>query len=237
VEDLDLDLRAGEIVGIAGVLGSGREEVPSIVFGSGPGVATSYRLDGAPYEDRSPRASIRKGIAFVPGDRGRYGAVRLLNARENMTLPRMGSLLNRLGSISVKKERAETGRLVGEFDVKPPRPEQTFSLFSGGNQQKIVMAKWLRNKPKVLLLEEPTQGVDIGAKAAIYEAVEDAARTGTAVLVCSSDAKELLRLCDRVLVLRSGRVAAELSGDELTEHRLVLEGYGLSDATTPRTAH
>lgn len=232
VENFDLDLHPREIVGVAGVLGSGREEVPSLIFGATDGVADEYLLDGRPYDKRSPAESIRRGMAFAAGDRARLGAVRDLNARENITLPRLSTLRSRTGSVDLRHERAETTRLATDFGVRPANVEQKFSLFSGGNQQKIVMAKWMRNKPTVLLLEEPTQGVDIGAKASIYAAVEEASRQGAAVLVCSSDAKELLRLCHRVLVLRDGKVAAELEGGDLTEHRVVLAGYGLTETTT-----
>jgi ribose transport system ATP-binding protein len=129
----------------------------------------------------------------------------------------------------VKRERKHVRDLVEKYDVKPPRSEQVFSQFSGGNQQKVVFAKWLRNRPKVLLLDEPTQGVDIGAKQALYGAIDEAAASGSGVIVCSSEAKELVRLCDRVLVMRNGRIAAELSGEDLTETRIVLEGYGLGN--------
>lgn len=227
VRDFDLDLRPGEVVGVAGLLGSGREEVPAMLFGAVPATAEVFEIDGREHRKRTPAGSIRAGLAFVAGDRGRFGAVRMLNARENITLPNMRSLRSRLGAVKVRRERAEAAKLVGEFNVVPPRPEQTFSLFSGGNQQKIVLAKWLRNQPKVLLLEEPTQGVDIGAKAGIYDAVEAAAAEGMAVLVCSSDDNELLRLCDRVLVLREGRLATELSGADLTEHKLMAEVHAL----------
>lgn len=228
VESVDLTLHAGEVVGVAGVLGSGREALPALIFGAVGATADHYALGGQPYRNRRPAESIRRGMAFVAGDRARFGAVRALTARENITLPELGSLRNRFGSINSKKERAHTSTLIKQFGVRPPRLEQKFSQFSGGNQQKIVFAKWLRNRPRVLLLEEPTQGVDIGAKQAIYSAIEASAREGAAVLVCSSDAKELVRLCDRVLVLRNGRIAAELSGDRLTETQLVLAGYGLA---------
>lgn len=227
VEDVDLVLHAGEVVGIAGVLGSGREALPALVFGSIESHADRFELDGEPYEKRSPRESIRRGMGFVPGDRGKYGSVRAMNARENVTLPDLKPLTNAAGAVNVRRERQEVMGLVAKYDVKPPRPDQTFSQFSGGNQQKVVFAKWLRNRPKVLLLEEPTQGVDIGAKQALYGAIDEAAAGGAGVLVCSSEAKELVRLCDRVLVMRGGRVAAELTGEDLTETRIVLEGYGL----------
>jgi len=229
VEDVDLTLHKGEVVGIAGVLGSGREALPALVFGSLESEADKFELSGEPYAKRSPRASIRRGMGFVPGDRGKFGSVRPMTARENTTLPELKSLTNAAGAVNVRKERQHVMGLVGKYDVKPPRPEQVFSQFSGGNQQKVVFAKWLRNEPRVLLLEEPTQGVDIGAKQALYNAIDSAAESGAGVIVCSSEAKELVRLCDRVLVLRNGRVAAELSGEELTETRIVLEGYGLGN--------
>ena len=227
LQGIDLQVSAGEVVGVAGVLGSGREALPAMIFGSLDAAVDSFTLAGRPYDRRWPKESIRRGMAFVPGDRAKLGSVRPMTARENVTLPELKSLTGGLGAISVTRERAHTATLVQKYDVKPPRAEQVFAQFSGGNQQKIVFAKWLRNEPQVLLLEEPTQGVDIGAKQAIYDAIDTAAAGGAAVLVCSSEAKELVRLCDRVLVLRDGRIAAELAGDELTETRLVMEGYGL----------
>ena len=200
---------------------------PAMLFGGSPSDASTFVLSGKPYPRRNPQESIRRGMAFVPGDRARYGSVRPLTARENVTLTDLKSLTGRMGAIDGTKERDLVEGLIDRYDVKPPRAEQVFAQFSGGNQQKLVFAKWLRNRPVVLLLEEPTQGVDIGAKQALYDAIDIAAASGAAVLVCSSEAKELVRLCDRVLVLRNGVVAAELSGDQLTETRLVMEGYGL----------
>jgi len=229
VEGIDLTIRAGEVVGVAGVLGSGREALPALVFGSLEASADRFELGGEPYDTRTPSESISRGIGFVPGDRARLGSVRPMTARENVTLPELESLTDGLGGISTRRERQQVGGLVKRYDVRPPRQEQVFAQFSGGNQQKLVFAKWLRNEPKLLLLEEPTQGVDIGAKQALYGAIDAAAAQGAGILVCSSEAKELVRLCDRVLVLRDGRIAAELSGAQLTETRLVKEGYGLAD--------
>jgi len=158
-----------------------------------------------------------------------------MNARENVTLPQLRTLTGPLGRISLRRERDEASALLADYEVRPPRLEQRISLFSGGNQQKIVIARSLRDRPAVLLLDEPTQGVDIGAKATIYRALERGAEAGAAVLVASSDAKELLTICDRVVVMRDGRAAAVLSGPELTEHRLVAEGYGLPDSPASPT--
>lgn len=230
VEGLELDVRPGEIVGVAGVLGSGREILPSLLFGATESLADEFQVAGEDYHQRNPAESIRRRIAFVPGDRAAFGSVPRLTARENITLPELRSLRTRWGAISRAKERDITQELMDSYDVKPPRLEQTFSLFSGGNQQKIVFAKWMRNRPQLLILEEPTQGVDIGAKQSIYQSIDQAADAGAAVVVCSSDAKELVRLCSRVLVMRGGRVVRELSGAELNEAELVLTGYGLASS-------
>ncbi|WP_406035685.1 sugar ABC transporter ATP-binding protein [Nocardioides sp. NBC_00163] len=228
IEHLDLDLHPGEIVGVAGVLGSGREAVPSLLFGAVPSHAGSFTVGGAVVLAPTPATSIRRKVAFVPGDRARHGSTAQMSARENLTLPQMRTVRGAGGAISNRRERAEAERRLAAYDVRPHRTEQRFGLFSGGNQQKIVLARWLRDDPLILLLDEPTQGVDIGAKTTIYDAVGQAAANGTAVLVSSSDTKELLRICDRVLVLRDGRLVAELAGEALTEHRLLVEGYGLT---------
>lgn len=227
VEHLDLQVRAGEIVGIAGVLGSGREAVPALLYGAVPGAADALTVAGVDHARPTPARSLRRGIAFAPGDRARLGVVREMNARENLTLAQMRTLSGPLGYLSPRRERAHARRLLQDADVRPPRIEQRIRLFSGGNQQKIVMARALRDDPRVLLLDEPTQGVDIGAKASIYEAIRGGAARGCAVVVSSSDATELLNLCDRVIVMRDGRAAADLAGDDLTEPRLIAEGYGL----------
>lgn len=227
VDGVDLEVRPGEVVGIAGVLGSGREMVPALIYGAVEAGADEFRVGGADYASRSPAASIARGINFVPADRAHLGVVREFTARENLTLPQMRTNTGLLGAISQRKERAEADRLLAAYGVKPHRPDQRVSLFSGGNQQKIVMARAQRDSPRVLLLDEPTQGVDVGAKATIYDAIARGAAAGTAVVVSSSDAKELLAICDRVVVLRDGRAVADLAGEELTEHRLIAEGYGL----------
>lgn len=236
IHDVDVRIRSGEVVGVAGVLGSGRDALPALVFGATPSRADRYLLAGADYPTRTPRHSVRRGMAFVAGDRAKLGSIRAMNARENMTLPELRSVTGPLGGLRFGRERRIARQLVEQYDVRPPRAEQEFAQFSGGNQQKIVFAKWLRNDPRVLLLEEPTQGVDIGAKQFIYSEIDRAAERGVAVLVCSSDAKELVRLCDRVLVMRGGEVVSELSGERLTEAELVLQGYGLASSTTAHEA-
>ena len=225
IADLDLDLHEGEIVGISGVLGSGREEVAAVLFGAGAGTLAELEIDGRPISlPIDPRRAINHGVAYVPADRRRQGAVMTMSARENLTLPRLRPLRRRFGNIDARRERREAREWIERVAVRPAEPERALDLFSGGNQQKIVLAKWLRNEPKVLLLDDPTQGVDVGAKVGIYELIATAAASGAGVLVCSSDAKELALICDRVLVLADGRQVAEATAENLSEGALVRAG-------------
>lgn len=225
---VDFEIHEGEIVGVTGLLGSGREHVAAAVFGAVIRDAGEVSVAGQLVAPNNPGASIRQGLAFVPADRARHGAVMAMNARENLTLPRLYPLRRAFGRLDRRAERRETRDWVSRVGLQPPLPERPLRLFSGGNQQKVVMARWLRIKPRALVLDEPTQGVDVGAKAAIYELIDEAAAAGTGVLVSSSDVKEMMTLCDRVLVLCGGKVTAELGRHELSEARLVSESLGLS---------
>jgi ribose transport system ATP-binding protein len=160
------------------------------------------------------------GVGFAPGERA-TGVLPAMNVRENITLPRLRPFRRRFGRLDRRAERAETAQLMRQFEVRPADTELPFGSLSGGNQQKAVLAKWIRNQPSVLLLDEPTQGVDAGSKIAIYNAVSRAAQANAAVLVSSSDTEELVTMCDRVLVLQDGVASVELSGTDLTNARLV----------------
>jgi ABC-type sugar transport system ATPase subunit len=230
---VDLRIAAGEIVGVSGLLGSGREDLGALLFGALARSAGDVRVGDAPVRAGDPRAAIRRSMAFVPADRRRHGAVMAMSMRENLTLPRLAPLRRAIGRLDGRAERAEADTWVDAVGLQPALPDRPLELFSGGNQQKVVLAKWLRLAPQVLLLDEPTQGVDVGAKAAIYELLARAAQEGTAVLVSSSDTKELTLLCDRVLVLRHGRVCAELGRDALSEARLIHESLGIRDGSDP----
>lgn len=221
VEGVDFDVLPGEVVGLSGLLGSGREHVNSLLFGAAPGWADTLAVDGRELGRLTPARAIAAGLGYVPGNRAREGAVMSLSLRENVTLPRLSPFRAAFGWLRTSAERAEVSALIDEFEVRPSRMDQPLSLFSGGNQQKAVFAKWLRNDPAILLLDEPTQGVDIGAKDAIYGAVRAAAARGAGVIVSSADTKELVELCDRVIALNGGRVATELHGSQLTEADLV----------------
>ncbi len=226
IRDLSLTLRAGEIVGVAGILGSGREQLAAMLFGARHRTGR-VEVAGEELVAGDPAAAIAAGLAYVPADRRRDGAVMEMSVRENLTLPLMRPLRRRFGRLDGRRERREARRWVQTVGLHPPNPEQALKLFSGGNQQKVVLAKWLRVHPRVLLLDEPAQGVDVGAKAAIYELVLAVRRRGAGVLLCSSDTKELVQLCDRVLVLKEGRVVSEVLRESLTEARLVRDELNL----------
>ena len=227
LSDFSLTLRAGEIVGIGGILGSGREQLGPMLFGAQHRFGGRVEVGGEELVPGDTVAAIESGMAYVPADRRRGGAVMEMNVRENLTLPLLRPLRRGLGRLDRRAERAEARSWMEAIGLRPPNPEQRLKLFSGGNQQKVVLAKWLRVRPRVFLLDEPTQGVDVGAKAAIYELILAARRDGAGVLLCSSDTKELVSLCDRVLVLKEGRVVSEIPRDSLTEERLVRDELAL----------
>lgn len=231
---VDLTLRHGEVLGVAGVAGSGREQLAGAIFGAHERSAHSVRVAGVELAADDVTASIDAGLGYVPGERHRDGAVMTFSARENLTLPHLAPLRRADRRIDEGAERADFFTWAATVGLRPPDPDQRLVDFSGGNQQKIVIAKWLRTTPRVLLLDEPTQGVDVGAKSTIYDLLEQAADAGTAVLVASSDNEELVRLCDRVIVLDGGCVVAELDRAELTEGRLLTEVQRTASTTPAR---
>ena len=214
----------GEIVGVAGLVGSGREEIANAIAGMSPRFVGKVLVDKRKVF-ASPRDSLRAGIALVPADRKGLGLDPEDRLAEHVVLPRLGPFQRRT-RLHRREFRAEAAEWVERLDVQPPLLDRRMGKFSGGNQQKAVLARWLRTGPRVLLLDEPTQGVDVGAKAAIYHQIAEAAGEGVAVLIASSDAEELVHLCDRVIVLRAGMMSAELAGANLTVERLVAETLG-----------
>ena len=221
---VSLKVARGEVLGIAGLVGSGRDEIAGCIYGSTPRYGGKVLVDKRKvFAD--PREAIAAGMALVPADRKNLGLIMEERLIEHVPLPRYGGLQRR-GRLSHRAVRRDVAQWVDRLDVQPPALGRRMEKFSGGNQQKAVLARWLRTEPKVLLLDEPTQGVDVGAKGSIYRHVADAAASGVAVLLTSSDAEELVHMCNRVLVLRAGMVAAELHGDELTEARVVAEMLG-----------
>nr|MDP9168867.1 sugar ABC transporter ATP-binding protein [Actinomycetota bacterium] len=218
---VSLRLRRGEILGIAGISGSGRDELNQLLFGSTPPQAGSVTVGGHTYRALSPKTAIGAGLAYLPADRRSLSAIPVHTVRENVTLPRLGR--QSLSWLGARSEGHDVAAWLRRLAVVPAEPERPFATLSGGNQQKTVLARWLRCGSRILLLDEPTQGVDVGGKRAIYDVLGAAARDGAAVIMASSDVEELAEVCDRVLVLRDGRAAAELSGRGLSAEAITAQ--------------
>jgi ribose transport system ATP-binding protein len=234
---LTTELRPGEIVGITGIMGSGREHVISLIAGQIPRTDGSVTVAGADIPNFAPSVAKARGVATVPADRGARGAIAAFSVQENMTVTDVNRFV-RSRRLRHRDERTEADSWVEQLNVRLASLESPIGSLSGGNQQKVMFAKALRMSPKLLLLDEPTQGVDIGAKDQIHTLVDAASASGAAVLVASTDTDELVRLCHRVLVLVEGQVVADLTGGQITaeimEH-LQLQTQQHSD-TNRRTA-
>jgi ABC-type sugar transport system ATPase subunit len=217
--DVSLSVRAGEIVGLFGLVGAGRSELLETIFGLHRADACDMRLDGRPILPRSPYAAAKAGIALVPEERQRQGLFFNLTIRHNLVLPDRTIKGDTL--VRADRERREARDLVERWRIKAAGVEVLPDHLSGGNQQKVVLAKWLATSPRVLLLDEPTKGVDVGAKFEIHEIVRREAAKGLACLVASSDLPEILGLADRVVVMREGRVQGELAGGDATEESVM----------------
>ncbi len=217
-DDVSLDVGAGEIVGLAGLVGAGRSELLEAVFGlrQASGVVA---VEGQEVALRSPRQAMRAGIGFVPADRKLQGLVLTMTVRENLMMASTARR-SRLRYPSPRLELDAVRRTIADLDIRARSPRVLVSTLSGGNQQKVVLGKWLTTDPKVLLLDEPTRGVDVGAKAEIYRLLFEASERGIAILLSSSETPELQTLCDRILVIFRGRVAASLTREEASEARI-----------------
>lgn len=213
-------VRAGEIIGIYGLTGSGRESVLGAIFGARPREGGSVRVRGESLSQYRPAASVRVGMAYVPPDRKVAGAFMDLTAAENLAISDVRRFWSR-GFLRSEMEQKDAAAWFERLDIRPRQGARLpLRTFSGGNQQKVVMGRWLRIDPQVLLLDEPTQGVDVGAKAELHRQILAASARGTAVVVSSTDVEELVTLSDRVLIMRAGRVAEELTGERVTENAI-----------------
>jgi ribose transport system ATP-binding protein len=219
VHGIDLDVHAGEIVGLAGITGSGREDVLPLIAGQIPREDGDILLGGQPIANYEPRQAIGAGISLVPAERGVRGTVATMNVRENMSLCDVVRYF-RGGRLRRRSEIDETHDWIDRLSIKTSSTESMIGSLSGGNQQKVMFAKALRLSPQLLLLDEPTQGIDIGAKEQIHVLVDAASAAGVATLVASTDTDELVRLCHRVVILADGRVRATLVGDHIATERI-----------------
>jgi ribose transport system ATP-binding protein len=232
LRDLSLNVGAGEIVGISGLLGSGRTTLLQSLFGARPVNGGEARLDGRRHQPRSPRTAIRAGVAYLPEDRQVDGVFSELGVRENLSAPALDRYWNRI-RLNRRTEAANARQAIARYGVVASSCEAPMSSMSGGNQQKVLLARWLELAPRLLLLDEPTQGVDVGARAAIHGLIKDAAVRDMSVLVVSSDPEELVDLCDRVVGIWQGGVSGEVTGADLTIQRCIELAYGLEVGLEP----
>ena len=217
---LNFEVRAGEIVGMAGLVGAGRTELLQTLFGVTPAVGGTLAIDGEPVNPKTPNEAIAAGIALAPEDRKQQGIILEMAVRENMSLPSLRRD-QRHGFLNRQKEAEITAKMIDQMRIKTPDAEQEVRYLSGGNQQKVVLGKWLAMKPFVLLLDEPTRGIDVGAKQEIYGLMEQLAADGVAILFVSSEMEEVLGMSDRALVMHEGHLAGELRRDELNEEAIM----------------
>ena len=214
---INFHIRQSEIVGISGLVGAGRTELMQVLFGIDPPQGGTISVAGQTVEINSPRDAIRAGLALVPEDRKLQGLVLEMTVRENMSLASLSRDRKSLGRIDFSQERNISAEMIDAMKIKTPGDHQVVQFLSGGNQQKVVLGKWLAMNPRVLLLDEPTRGVDIGAKEEIYNLMNQLASQGMAILFVSSDLEEIRGISDRVLVMHEGRLTGELSREALSE--------------------
>ncbi|MBO0344045.1 sugar ABC transporter ATP-binding protein [Roseibium sp. CAU 1637] len=228
-EDIGFSLRAGEILGFYGLVGAGRSEFMQALFGITKPSKGAIRIDGKVAVVRSPNEAIHRGIVYVPEDRGKQGAIKGLPIFQNVTLASL-SQTSRKGFLKLAQEFEMAREYTQRLDLRAAALDQDIGELSGGNQQKVVIAKWLATKPRVIILDEPTKGIDIGSKAAVHEFMAELAAQGLAVIMVSSEIPEVLGMSDRVIVMREGRIVAEYEGEALTPESLVRAAAGIEEA-------
>jgi ABC-type sugar transport system ATPase subunit len=233
LRDISLAVREGEIVGIGGLVGCGRSELLSAIFGLDPAANGSIAVDTHPIPPRDPAATIAAGLGFVPEDRRLQGLFFLLGVGENIVVPFMPRLARRPGLRSLSREAAIISSKLSDYRVKAASTRSLPGELSGGNQQKLLLARWMGKSTRVLLLDEPTRGIDVGTKAEVYKLIRAAADAGTAVLLVSSEMPELLALSDRILVMCDGRLSGELAGEHMTQAN-ILRLATIDQSTTRR---
>jgi ABC-type sugar transport system ATPase subunit len=221
VRDVSFQVRAGEVLGVGGLVGCGRSELLNAIFGLDPTARGTVLVDGADVSIANPAGPIRAGVGYVPEDRRNQGLFFQLGVDENILMPFMSRLARALGLRSAGREQEVVQGRLGEFRVKTASRASLPGELSGGNQQKLLIARWMGPRTKVLLLDEPTRGIDVGTKSEVYRLVRKAAAAGAAVLLVSSEMPELLALSDRVLVMAGGRVTGELRGEEMTQANIL----------------
>jgi ribose transport system ATP-binding protein len=226
-EDVSFIGKKGEILGFGGLVGSGRSELMRCIFGADLYTHGTILIDGRPFVPATTRKSIDRGISLVPEDRRSQGFIPFLSIKRNNALPNYDLINRNFGVISSKEELNLCLGAIKNLDIRPKDPEMKVALMSGGNQQKVVLGKWLQRNLKILIVDEPTAGIDVGAKEEIYKTLEDLALRGVLIILVSSDLQELVRLSSRILVMRKGKIAAEFSEGNVTQDDVLAVASGL----------
>jgi rhamnose transport system ATP-binding protein len=224
-QEISFEIRAGEILGLAGLVGAGRSYVGQAIFGIFGVDKGTILVDGQPASIASPRDAMAYGIAYVPEDRQRHGLLMPMNVMQNMTLPIL-SQFAQAGWVRPRNERTASLEYVERLRIILRQVEQPVAELSGGNQQKVVLSKWLLAKPRIIILDEPTRGIDVGAKAEVHRLMGALAAQGIAILMISSELPEILAMSDRVLVMREGHLAAQFGKDEMSAERIMAAATG-----------
>jgi rhamnose transport system ATP-binding protein len=225
-QDVSFDLRAGEVLGFAGLVGARRTDIGLALFGIAPADGGEIELDGTPVTVSSPRDAMALGIAYSTEDRRQLGLIMPLSIAANVSLPSLPRFLTSAGIVRRAEERATAETFRQRLSIRAPSVDTPASSLSGGNQQKVVISKWLETNPKVMILDEPTRGIDVGAKVEVHQLIDDLAARGMAIILISSDLPEVLAMSDRILVMREGRQMAIFDHDEASQERVLAAAMG-----------
>ncbi|NMB13258.1 MAG: sugar ABC transporter ATP-binding protein, partial [Firmicutes bacterium] len=225
-KDISFDLRVGEILGLYGLVGSGRTELALSLVGADRLDSGSVRLAGMPFSPKSPRQAVNNGLCYLSEDRKQLGLFLEMSLADNVVSSSLENVCGPLGTMQTKRIEAIASKLVEQLDVIPKRTDSVVSRLSGGNQQKVLLAKWLATSPRILIVDEPSRGVDIGAKSKIHFLLRELADSGMAVLMISSDLPEILGLSDRIMVMHEGQVRGILENVDLTQEVIMNIAYG-----------
>ncbi|HAT4245214.1 TPA: sugar ABC transporter ATP-binding protein [Clostridium perfringens] len=229
VKGASFTLRQGEILGIAGLMGSGRTELAKTIFGEYKKTSGEISLNGSPININSISDAINNGICYLSEDRKKEGCILGMSVGENMTLCNLKKYENKFKSIDKKEEAKDIEYYIKKINIKTPNKEQFIKNLSGGNQQKVILAKWLMLSPEVLIIDEPTRGIDVGAKKEIYELLNELKASGKAIIMISSDLPEVLGISDRIMVMSEGRISGELNRDEANQESIMKLAVGINN--------
>jgi rhamnose transport system ATP-binding protein len=227
--DISFDVRRGEVLGFAGLVGARRTDVGLALFGIEPADSGTITLGGSEYVIRSPERALRLGIAYVTEDRHQHGLIKPMSIAANITLPTLQDYLSSVGLIRRHAERVAAEKFQRRLSIRTPSVDVNVENLSGGNQQKVMLSKWLNAGPQLLILDEPTRGIDVGAKAEVHRIIDDLSAQGMGIIMISSDLPEVLAMSDRIVVMREGRQMATYSRKEATRERVMTAAMGQND--------